>query len=157
MSRDEALRAVDVELVRLGRIMANTRGHRLRSERSRTELAPHEIVLLAELDRHGAGRLGALAGRVQMELPHASRTVRALVDRGLVTHTPDPLDGRAVLVDITARGRADVERYRAASKSLLAEAFAAWPDQRLRDLGALLVELTEAFTTHPQLTQNLDA
>ena len=151
MSRDDDLHAIDLELVRLGRIMASSRGHRLRSDRSRTDLAPHELSVLAELARHGPSRLGLLAGRVQMELPHASRTVRALADRGLVTHAADPRDGRAVRVDVTRRGRTEVERYRAASRALLAEGLVDWSNEQLHQLGELLAELVDAFVRHPEL------
>ena len=151
MPSHDALLALDAELVRLGRIMGNNQGHRLRATRAGTELRRHELGLLAELDRHGPSRLTELAGRLQMELPHASRTARDLASAGLLAQAPDPDDGRATLLSVTRRGRTAVARYREASRSVLETALGDWPERRLSQLASLLADLNAAFAAHPDL------
>lgn len=151
MPSHDALLALDAELVRLGRIMGNSQGHRLRATRAGTELRRHELGLLAELDRYGPSRLTELAGGLQMELPHASRTARDLASEGLLAQAPDPSDGRATLLSVTRSGRTAVQRYREASRSVLEAALVDWPDRRVEQLAELLAELNGAFVTHPDL------
>ena len=151
MPSHDALLALDAELVRLGRIMGNNQGHRLRATRAGTELRRHELGLLAELDRHGPSRLTKLANVLQMELPHASRTARDLASEGLLAQAPDPSDGRATLLSVTRRGRTAVERYREASRAVLEAAVVDWPDRRVVELAELLAGLNGAFVAHPDL------
>ena len=41
-----------------------------------------------------------------MAMSPVARTVRALVEKGLVVRTPNPLDGRSDLIDLTPKGEA---------------------------------------------------
>ncbi len=51
-------------------------------------------------------RLGEIAGRIGGSAPSASRLVRRLEVRGLVTITRDPADGRSIRVALSPAGRA---------------------------------------------------
>ncbi len=55
--------------------------------------------------RMGGIRLTELAVRAQLSLAAASELVNDLADMGYLTRRPDPSDGRAKLIDLTARGR----------------------------------------------------
>jgi DNA-binding MarR family transcriptional regulator len=55
--------------------------------------------------RMGGIRLTALADRAQLSLAAASELVNDLVDLGYLTRRPDPVDGRAKLIDLTKRGQ----------------------------------------------------
>ncbi len=55
--------------------------------------------------RMGGIRLTELADRAQLSLAAASELVNDLADMGYLTRRPDPADGRAKLIDLTARGR----------------------------------------------------
>ena len=70
--------------------------------------------------RMGGIRLTELATRAQLSLAATSELVNDLESLGYLTRRPDPADGRAKLIDLTARGRnvlaeagdrvADIER-----------------------------------------------
>ncbi len=62
--------------------------------------------LLCELARSGALSVGALAQRLGFEKSWISRSVDKALASGLVHKASDPADGRAVLVSLTASGRA---------------------------------------------------
>lgn len=61
------------------------------------------LVVLGEV-REGH-RLGEIAARIGGSAPSASRLVRRLEARGLVTITPDPADGRGIRVALSPVGR----------------------------------------------------
>jgi DNA-binding MarR family transcriptional regulator len=56
--------------------------------------------------RMGGIRLTELADRAQLSLAAASELVNDLVDLGYLLRRPDPVDGRAKLIDLTTRGQA---------------------------------------------------
>jgi DNA-binding MarR family transcriptional regulator len=66
-------------------------------------------LALFELVDAGSMRLNDLAARMGSSAPTASRAVDALADAGLVERLPDPSDRRAVQIELTAAGRAQVE------------------------------------------------
>jgi DNA-binding MarR family transcriptional regulator len=55
--------------------------------------------------RMGGVRLTELAARAQLSLAATSELVNDLAALGYLTRRPDPADGRAKLIDLTARGR----------------------------------------------------
>ena len=56
--------------------------------------------------RTGSIRLTDLAARAQLSLAATSELVNDLQALGYLTRQPDPLDGRAKLIELTDRGRA---------------------------------------------------
>jgi DNA-binding MarR family transcriptional regulator len=68
---------------------------------------------LGLLLRSGALRLTALAEREAVSQPAMTGLVSRLAAAGLVARRADPSDGRAVLVELTAQGRALIEDRRA--------------------------------------------
>lgn len=94
---------------------------------------------LGALEREGALSAAMLAR--QRGVSHQTMRV-ILVDlaaEGLVTASPDPLDGRASLFQLTGAGRSEVTRQRQARAQWLAEAWVAHltPDER-RTVEAML-------------------
>ncbi len=65
--------------------------------------------LLTELGRSGPVPLSELGTRVSLEKSWVSRAVEAMVERGLVSKEPNPLDARSWLVTLTADGRRTVD------------------------------------------------
>lgn len=55
--------------------------------------------------RVGGVRLTELAERAQLSLAATSGLVNDLAEMGYVTRRPDPVDGRAKLIELTERGR----------------------------------------------------
>ncbi|YAL82824.1 MarR family winged helix-turn-helix transcriptional regulator [Dermacoccaceae bacterium W4C1] len=89
------------------------------------ELAPHQFSVLAQLEK-GMSRPGELAKVECVSAPSMSRTVAALVERGLIERTDDPDDGRASVLSLTAAGRAALSAVRRSRD--------AWMFQRLEGL-----------------------
>lgn len=56
--------------------------------------------------REGGIRLTELAAKAQLSLAATSELVNDLAAMGYLTRRPDPVDGRAKLIDLTRRGRA---------------------------------------------------
>ena len=82
-------------------------------------------------------RLSDLASVLHCDLSTVSRQVQAAERAGLVERRPDPSDGRASRVYLTAGGRDALERLRAVQRAEILSAIAEWsPDdqQRFADL-----------------------
>lgn len=69
-------------------------------------LSPARASTLYTLVERGPQRLGALAAGERVSQPAMTQIVQALEADGLVERAPDPADGRATRIAITAAGRA---------------------------------------------------
>ena len=88
--------------VQLGRLV-----RMLRQESEGTAVGPGGVSAMVTLSRHEGGlRLGELAEIEGVSAPSLTRIVNALDELGLVGREPDPLDGRAQRVALTATGAA---------------------------------------------------
>ena len=95
---------------------------------SGAELTPTLHAALGSVEAHGPIRAGQLAAHERVRKPTMTRTIRELVDRGLIERLPDPLDGRVTWLHVTPAG---VSLLRAARRRT--DAFLA---QRLQKLSA---------------------
>ena len=82
-------------------------------------LAPYGIhpghkLLLLELETAGPSTLAQLADASGYEPPTITVSVRQLESAGYVARRPSPTDGRAVLIDLSAKGRALLPNLKAA-------------------------------------------
>ena len=97
--------------------------------------------VLVHVRRRGTLRMGDLAGRLGV----AARTVTDMVDGlerdGLLIRRPDPADGRATLLELTAAARADFDRVSAARMSFLKQVFSPLGASERRQLARLLAKL----------------
>lgn len=96
--------------------------------------------VLALVDEHGPQGLGELTRRLGVSKPTASRHVAKLAAAGLVTTRPDR-DPRAVLVELTAAGGAQVARVRDVRRAGLAAVLTGWSDGDGDTLATLLARL----------------
>jgi DNA-binding MarR family transcriptional regulator len=103
---------------------------RLRQEAAGTggELTPTAVAALATVERHGPLTPSELADIERIQRPTATRTLRVLVEAGLVDRAADPADGRSALVSVNAAGRERLRRLRGRKNAYLA--------RRMRDLPA---------------------
>jgi DNA-binding MarR family transcriptional regulator len=99
--------------------------------------ARYEALVLLVFSRKGALPLGKMGERLQVHATSVTSLVDRLAAAGLVVRRPHPDDGRAVLAEITAQGRATVER---ATADLVAARFAltSLSEDDLRQLSDLL-------------------
>ncbi|MDA8275106.1 MAG: MarR family transcriptional regulator [Actinomycetota bacterium] len=87
--------ALRVVLVRLQRQL---RAH------SGGALTPSQASVLARVEHEGPMRMGALAEAEGTSAATVSRLVDTLEAQGLVARVPDPIDGRASVVQLSAEG-----------------------------------------------------
>jgi DNA-binding MarR family transcriptional regulator len=107
-----------------------------------------QLRCLQALARTEGPAFAAQLARVLLVTPPTmTRTLDALVERGLVERQPDPTNRRQVVLQLTPEGRALVERYEAIINAHLHTLIAPLPADRqerlllaLQDLGALLNE-----------------
>jgi DNA-binding MarR family transcriptional regulator len=85
------------------------------------ELSPTMLTALGTIERHGPMTPGQFARHEQIQKPTATRTIGAMVDRGLVQRTPDPLDGRVGWLQLTPDGRRVLARVRRRHDEFLAK------------------------------------
>jgi len=104
---------------------------RIRQERSVDDVTPGQYSVLAGLDVHGPMTPRELAAHEKVQPPSMTRTVALLEERGLVSRTDHPTDGRQVLVALTADGLTVVKETRKRRDAWLAKRLAELtPDER---------------------------
>jgi DNA-binding MarR family transcriptional regulator len=79
--------------------------NRFATQRTKLPLPWAQARLLSTIEDRGAARISDLACLDHCSQPTMTTQVRRLEDAGLVSRTEDPLDGRAVLIRITKKGR----------------------------------------------------
>jgi DNA-binding MarR family transcriptional regulator len=99
------------------------------------ELSPTAVAALATVERHGPLTPSELAEIERVKRPTATRTLRVLLEAGLVDRTADPSDGRSALVSVNGAGRERLRRLRGRKNAYLA--------RRMRDLPADDLETLE--------------
>jgi DNA-binding MarR family transcriptional regulator len=75
------------------------------SARGFGEVRPAYGSILLPLFEEDGLRMGALAARARLSKQTMTTVIRLMEEAGLVTREPDPHDGRAILVRLTARSR----------------------------------------------------
>lgn len=90
-------------------------------------------------------RSGELAQRCGLTPASVSELVDLLERDGLVRRSEGPTDRRVVVVEITARGRREIERTGELMRAPVAKVIAALPAERRARLAAALDDLQEAF------------
>lgn len=82
------------------------------------------LSALAVVTKHGPVRLSDLAQLEGVSAPSMTRTIAELESRGYVLRQPDPLDGRAVLVEAAEAGTSAVVAARATRARVIDELLA---------------------------------
>jgi DNA-binding MarR family transcriptional regulator len=132
--------ALRVSLMRLAR--------RLRNERDPADdLSVHHLAVLGTLWRNGEMSIGDLAAAEKVQPPSMTRTVNALVERGLIARTAHPADKRMVVVGLTDAALNVLEESRRRKEAWLTKRLAELtPDERqiLREAAPILDRLSHA-------------
>jgi DNA-binding MarR family transcriptional regulator len=124
--RDRAARAL---LVRMGLLR-----RRLRASASPGEVTFPEVAALARLERGGPATSAELARLEQISPQSMGATLAGLEERGLVTRSADPADGRRVVMSVTDFGRQMVGRRRDARVEQIAAALDGFTKTELRQI-----------------------
>lgn len=85
---------------------------RIRQERSSEQISDGQYAVLAALSNRGPTTPTALAEDEQVQPPHITRMINALVAAGLARRGSHPTDRRQVVVSITEAGQAEVRETR---------------------------------------------
>lgn len=85
------------------------------------DLTPAQQAAVQSLLRLGPVRMGELARYLRIRLPSATSAVDGLERLGLAERTPDPDDGRAVVVQLSEHGRKLTSELIAARNAMLSE------------------------------------
>jgi DNA-binding MarR family transcriptional regulator len=108
----------------------------LRQQRVPGDLTFPETAALARLDRGGPATSAELARQEQISPQSMGATLGALEKRGLIARSPDPNDGRCVVLALTESGRAALSERRRARVDQLAQGLAGFSPAELEQLHA---------------------
>jgi DNA-binding MarR family transcriptional regulator len=86
--------------------------------------ARYEVLMLLRFSRKGYLPVGKIGERLQVHPASVTNAVQRLESDGFVNRTANPVDGRSVLAEITARGRRLTEE---ATSQLNAQVFSIVP------------------------------
>jgi DNA-binding MarR family transcriptional regulator len=112
-------------------------------------IRPPHFPILEYIDREHGSRVSYLAQHAHVTAQAMGELVDHLAAHGYVERVPDPTDGRARLVRLTARGQ---EAYRVAG-AIVTDLECRWADAMgeddFRTLKALLARLWDAIESEP--------
>jgi DNA-binding MarR family transcriptional regulator len=117
-------------------------------ESAGAELTTPQAIAVRTVVREGPIRVGALAEALGVTVATASRTVDALVAKGLVRRSQDPDDARAVRVYATPRGKREHEVRRARFVSALEQLMDDLSSDERRQLSESLESLSRLMAPH---------
>lgn len=145
----DALRRVEHEVATLMR-----RARRAVADRARLvhpDLQPVGYLVLVQVDEDGPVRGSAVCETLQLDKGAVSRTLQHLIELGLVDRTPDPDDGRATLVSVSAEGRRRVRGVDAERREMLARRFDGWDERDLEGVADALHRYNGSFESEPEV------
>jgi DNA-binding MarR family transcriptional regulator len=119
--------------------------HRRLADAGYGDIRPTHTAVFAHLDERGM-RLGELAERAQLSKQLTNYLITALEQLGYVERVPDPSDGRARIVRLTARGVRASQIGRELIDGIEAEWAAQLGEQRHASLRAALEQLVPLLT-----------
>ncbi len=137
--------AGDDELAARLRVAVTRLNRRLRQE-SPTGVTPSQESALSTINRLGRPTLGELAQAEQVQPPTMTRVVAGMETAGLVVRRGDEGDRRVIRVELSADGRATLERIKSLKDAYLARQIATLTRAeraRVGALAALLERLVE--------------
>jgi DNA-binding MarR family transcriptional regulator len=151
MTGPEDMIELERALMRIAHLMTRARQHDRTTVEAGVAIDRASAPLLRVLaDAPEPVRLGALADSLAVEAPHVTRQVQRLERTGFVERVPDPDDGRAQRVRITAEGAEALECVRAVVRRRMAEALSAWSDEDRHRLAVLCHRMVDDFLRHAE-------
>jgi len=102
------------------------------------DLSLTAVAVLGSLDRRGPQRITTMAAAQGVSQPSMTQLVQRLEQRGLVSRTSDPSDGRVALVGLTDEGRAVLAARRQRNARRIADLLADLPENDVRVLAKAL-------------------
>ncbi|WP_369638267.1 MarR family winged helix-turn-helix transcriptional regulator [Nocardia sp. JMUB6875] len=106
---------------------------------------PVRVGVLQCAAESGPLRAGEIAECLDALPSSITRHVQALIDAGLVATSPDPADRRAVLVEATEAGRAELAQFLEIGDQVFGAVIADWSAEDVETLTRLLDRMIEAW------------
>ena len=135
--RSERIDYISRELLPRAALLTRLLVRQLGGELSRTELG-----LLKTLDG-GSRRITELAELQGLAQPTITILIKQLEERGFVTRTRQPDDGRVVLVSLTESGNGALEDYRGKLRAVLGGHLTEISDEQVEALAAATETLSQ--------------
>jgi DNA-binding MarR family transcriptional regulator len=151
-ARDRALDDLERAFGLMARKAGMPRLHERLSATAGVRLDPSSFQLIRRLEGSDPIRASDLAALMSLDLSTVSRQIASLEAHGLVERRQDPLDGRASLLELSARGRSVCARVCAARRELFGEFLRGWPGRDVASLAQLLTRFAHdmaAFADRP--------
>jgi DNA-binding MarR family transcriptional regulator len=125
----------------------------MRQRRQGETLDTGSFWLLKTLAASGPLRVTDLAACTNLDTSTVSRHVAQLDGAGLIERTPDPVDGRAQRVKVSAPGAEKIEAALRSRRALLERCLESWEARDLEELDRLLTRFAADVEA---LTQNVE-
>jgi len=125
----------------LGALLRLTRAPRFAEtvrQRAGAEVDRAGYAVLVRVSELGPVRLSELAQYLGLDVSTVSRQVQQLEQRGLVDRSPDPLDGRAALLELSVPGREIMQKMRDAWCETVADVVNTWKPGDIERFGGLM-------------------
>lgn len=107
------------------------------------DLPPHQARALRMIERDGPMRAGELARRLRIAPRSATEVIDGLADRELVCRKPDPIDRRAMIVEVTDAAEAVLARTEAMRRAVIHDYTSGMSAADRRELVRLLTRLVD--------------
>lgn len=111
-------------------------------------IEPAAYTVLFTLQREGPQRMTAISKHLGIGKPTLSRQLAALAERGFITKTADPADGRALVVSLTDEGRERLEAAQRDRSERYMHMLEPWSEEEIVTLSGLLHKLNQAYVDY---------
>ncbi|MFN2560556.1 MAG: MarR family winged helix-turn-helix transcriptional regulator [Jatrophihabitans sp.] len=135
--------AVADSVMGLVRAFTRARARMLAAAATDVEWSAH--LLLKQIRADGPARAASLSDALRADPSTVSRQVSTLVKDGLLERRPDPDDGRASLLALTAKAEALLAEHDQKRMERFAEMLDGWSEADLRRFATMLSRFTDAF------------
>ena len=142
--RQAAVRTLEHEIGTLLRRIR--RGLAERAVQVHPELNATSYMLLTTLNEHGARRAADLAEMFALDKGSVSRVVHQLLELGLIERTPDPSDGRASILQVTAKARKKMAELAVSRRQEFGARLAGWEPENIHELARGLAHFNAAIS-----------
>jgi DNA-binding MarR family transcriptional regulator len=103
------------------------------------------FLLLHQIITKGSAGVKALAEEFNLDVSTVSRQSAALEQKGYVSRIPDPLDGRAFSLQITALGERELNEDRQERLARISQLLKHWSEEERITFGELLAKFNRTF------------
>jgi DNA-binding MarR family transcriptional regulator len=110
----------------------------MRQRQADDSVDPGTFWLLKTISHRGPLRITELAAFTHLDTSTVSRHVTQLQRNGMIERTPDPADGRAQLVAISASGQAQLDEAFQRRRQILATTLDGWASDDVTEFERLL-------------------